>query len=487
MMKGHFCIQNNKTLLFKSLIHPTSSHNLSPYLYFFLSSNKLNSSNISSSNFVITSNIRGYSSSQYSNKVYSWGSGLNGKLGHGLDETKIVVPKEIEIKEDDDNNRVFNQGKINKITSGTTYSIFSGYDQIKDRQVFYGCGDNRDAQLIVGNGKIQSLENIELLESPMLKSDQMKGKQLKQLISGTYHNACILNDSNSNNNNNNNKDRSLILLWGASNSGQIGSPEYNRVQYDPYNNKVLSEIGIKKISMGATFTIALSNDGKLYSFGSSTFNELGNGDMFNEREPKLIDNQLLQDNEIIDLECGFFHTVALTSDNKILTWGRNQESQCFPVPEGTGKGSFTNVQYLDTSSLGDHDKIIQIGASNLNSYILTENGNIYSIGSNDHGQCGIEKSNFKKGILNKIKIGDDGNIKVKKFYSRFKTVIVETTDGRFFGWGSNFDHQLALETRCIYFTPMELNNLNRLHKDYNIIDISISLSHCISLNSNPQK
>ncbi|KAN0041166.1 hypothetical protein ACTFIV_003702 [Dictyostelium citrinum] len=484
MMKRHFCVQKNKTL-FKSLIHPSSSHNLPPSFYFFLSRNKFN---CGSSNIVITSNIknnfnRGYyysssTPSQYLNK---------GKLdylniGHGLDETKIVIPKEIEIQEDY-RNRVFNEGKINKITTGTTYSIFSGYDETKGRQVFYGCGDNRDAQLIIGNGKIQALDNIELLESPTLKSDEIKGKQLKQLVSGTYHNACILNDNNSHNNSKNKSP--LILLWGASNSGQIGSPEYNRVQFDPYNNKVLSEIGIKKLSMGATFTMALSNNCKLYSFGSSTFNELGNGDNFNEREPKLIDNQLLRDNQIIDVECGFFHTVALTSDNKILTWGRNQESQCFPVTDGTGRGSFTNVQYLDTTLLGD-SRIIQIGASNLNTYILDENGNIYSIGSNDHGQCGVEKSSFKKGVLNKVKIGSE-DLKVKKFYSRFKTVIVETTNGRFFGWGSNFDHQLALETRCIYFTPVELNNLNNLHKDYNIIDISISLSHCISLNSNFQK
>ncbi|EGC28496.1 hypothetical protein DICPUDRAFT_44183, partial [Dictyostelium purpureum] len=367
--------------------------------------------------------------------------------GFGLYESKISKPKEIIIE--DENIKNVN---IDHVTCGTTFSIISGFNQEKNRQIFFGCGDNRDAQLIVGNGKIQTLENIEVLESPVLL-EGITGKRVKQLTSGTYHNACLFTDG-------------TTLLWGAGNSGQIGSDIYSRVQYDPFNSKVLFDIGIDKISLGATFSIALSKDGKLYSFGSSSFNELGNGDMFNERVPKLVDNELLKNSKIIDVSCGFFHSLALTDDNKVLTWGRNHESQCFPAPSGTGKGSFTNVLYLDTSALSTDDKIIQIGANNLNSYILTESGKIYSIGTNDHGQ-----------------VIDLGNLKVKKFYTGFKTVIAETSDERFFGWGSNLDHQLSLEKRANYFIPTELSNLNELNQELKIKDISISLSHCISLTS----
>ncbi|KAF2074149.1 hypothetical protein CYY_004552 [Polysphondylium violaceum] len=396
------------------------------------------------------------------NKVFSWGSGLNGKLCHGLEEKKIVIPKEIQIP----NNSDSGNNNPTHITTGTTYSIIAAFDNVNNTPVLYGCGDNRDAQLIVGNGKIHSIADLEIL-STKNTVQLFKDKHIVDLVSGTYHNVCRLDDG-------------TCLFWGTSNSGQLGNPVYSRVQFDPYDNKLLSEIGIKKIGCGTTFTLALSNQGQLYSFGSSSFNELGNGDCFNERVPKKINNPLLDQRKIVDIAPGFFHNMVLDDQNTLLVWGRNQESQCFPAEDGIGKGSFCDVQILDTSILESDEKIVKIGSSSFNSYVLTDKGFIYSIGSNEQGQLGVGKS-FEKGRLNKVNLP----ISVKTFYTGFKSIIV--TDGeRFFGWGSNFDHQLSLETRCVYFDPVELQNLNDLNKKFKIQNISISMSHTLSINSPSQ-
>jgi len=392
------------------------------------------------------------------NKVFSWGSGLNGKLCHGSEEKKIILPKEVVIPNIDSNTL-----NPTHITTGTTSSIIAVYDQENKTPKLFGCGDNRDGQLIVGNGKIHSLVDMELLSTNNL-IENFKGKHITDLVSGTYHNACKLDDG-------------TFLLWGTSNSGQIGNPTYSRVQFDPYKNQLLKDLDVKKVGCGTTFTLALSSKGELYSFGSSSFNELGHGDCFNERVPKKIDNPLLNERNIIDIAPGFFHNMVLDDKNTLLVWGRNQESQCFPAEEGIGKGSFCDIQILDTSILGDNEKIIQIGSSSFNSYILTDKGIIYSIGSNEQGQLGVGKT-FEKGKLNRV----DLPISVKKFYTGFKSIIV--TDGdRYFGWGNNFDHQLSLETRNVYFEPVELNHLNELNKLYKIQNISISMSHTLSINS----
>ncbi|KYQ93922.1 hypothetical protein DLAC_05330 [Tieghemostelium lacteum] len=397
-------------------------------------------------------------------RVFSFGSGLNGKLGHGLGESKIIKPKEITGK--------FNCA-ISNITSGTTYSLFSGYNTNRDIVELYGCGDNRDGQLIIGNGKEPLLEDIRQLQSDSISPDKgtISNRAVKQLISGTYHNICLMSDGQT-------------LLWGTSNSGQLGSPDYQRVYFNPYNNSLLNDLGISKYSCGTTFTLALNSaEGKLYSFGSASFNELGNDNLFNERVPKPIDNSLISSEKIVDIASGFFHSLALTENGRVLTWGRNQEGQCQPVPERIGKGSYTSIDYLDSQTIDSihkrNDRIVQLAAGSLNSYLLTEQGLVYSIGTNEYGQLGIGKDKqLNSGRLHQVNLP----IKVTKLFSKFKSVIC--TDGhRFFGWGNNFDHQLSLETRSICYEPVELFNINSLFTDSNceINDISISLSHTLLL------
>eukprot|EP01132_Coremiostelium_polycephalum_P005521 gene5521-6879_t len=382
-------------------------------------------------------------------------------VGHGVDVKKVIEPKEIVLPSTTFSNST---NCITNITTGSTYSIISCWNETKKTHQFYGCGDNKDAQLIIGNGRILEVEEIQLLESPALESIQ--GLRIKQFTSGTYHNACLFDDG-------------TVLMWGTSNSGQVGNPVYNRVQFDPFNSEILKSLNIEKLSLGSTFTMALSKDGKLYSFGSATFNELGNGDTFTERIPKKIENELINKHKIVDVEAGFFHSIALTDSNQVLCWGRNQESQCFPVPERSGRGMYTDVLYLDTKEEIGNEKIIQIASNSFTSYILTESGNVYSIGANDYGQLGVGKQ-FKLGKLNKVNIGN-----VKKIYTRFRTVIVETNDNLFYGWGNNFDRQLSIDSRAVVYEPTLLDKINQLNRlsggSGGIIDLSISSSHCLAL------
>ncbi|GAM23747.1 hypothetical protein SAMD00019534_069220, partial [Acytostelium subglobosum LB1] len=408
---------------------------------------------------LINSSSRYYTTTT-TGKVYSWGSGSNGKLGHGMGVNQLNKPTFV---------RELIQHDVTHISCGTTFTMFAAAAtptstiQSQQQIQLLGCGDNSYGQLIIGNGKIPVLENIVPLSNDCesFKPPNLVGRSVKQLTSGTFHSACLLDDGN-------------VYLWGSANSGQLGSPTYARLLYNPYLNTRLQKTGVQRLSCGSTFTVALSNDGQLYTFGSAIFNELGHDNEFNERTPKRIRHALLQDRPpVVDISSGYFHSMALTQDNRVLVWGRNQEGQCQPVEKGMEKGCFSSVHELDISRLHG-DPIIQIGCGSFSSYILTKSGAMYSIGSNDHGQLGVGSESLF-GQLNHISTLPAG---ITKFWTGHQYAIA--TDGqKYYGWGSNYDFQLALDKRCVYNQPVVLDSLSAIGQP--IKHIAASVTHALAL------
>ncbi|EFA78194.1 hypothetical protein PPL_08844 [Heterostelium album PN500] len=372
----------------------------------------------------------------YNKLVYSWGSGSNGKLGLRNDVTQLIKPTLIEDLLYDN---------ITNISCCTTCSLFA-----TDKSRLYGCGNNAYGQLIIGNGKIPLLETIQPIDEEFHKTIADSGKRLVQLTSGTYHNGAVYDDG-------------TAYLWGSGNSGQVGAAKYARLQFQPLLNTKLSNLGTKQLALGSTFSLALTNDGDIYSFGSAMFNELGHDSEFTERVPK----KIVTNYKFTAISAGYFHGIALTTGNKVVVWGRNQEGQCKPVESGMEKGCFSGLFELDLS--GVNGKVIHIRSGSFSNYILTDSGNMYSIGSNSHGQLGVG-DDFKFGELNHIKSIEN----IQMFWTGHQYVIAKDSQGRYYGWGSNYDFQLANEKRCVYNMPILLDNLSSIG---NIEEIAASVTH----------
>ena len=76
----------------------------------------------------------------------------------------------------------------------------------------------------------------------------------------------------------------------------------------------------KQISCGNNFTMCLSENGEVYSFGNNDYGQLGLGNNAeNYNSPQLISS--LKDVEFI--ECGGNHTFCKTLNNEIFCWGNN--------------------------------------------------------------------------------------------------------------------------------------------------------------------
>lgn len=118
----------------------------------------------------------------------------------------------------------------------------------------------------------------------------------------------------------------------------------------------LKEEGIKKISVGTTFSIGLSNSNNFYVWGY-TKNVLG----------AIPEEANAVQGKIKDVAAGDKHVILLTEDNNIIGWGDNAHGQS-TYPD-------------DLKKIIDEEGIAQIGAGDLYSLILTEQGTLRAWGA----------------------------------------------------------------------------------------------------------
>jgi alpha-tubulin suppressor-like RCC1 family protein len=129
-----------------------------------------------------------------------------------------------------------------------------------------------------------------------------------------------------------------VYSWGASACGQLGLSYMKDLPTDiegyPYQPtprvvELLSDAKILQISCGDAHTVALSSDGKLYSWGGGGCGQLGHPDTQSmpkdedgcpyQPKPKLI--SALRSMQVKQIACGKAHTVAVLNNGQLYSWG----------------------------------------------------------------------------------------------------------------------------------------------------------------------
>jgi alpha-tubulin suppressor-like RCC1 family protein len=146
-----------------------------------------------------------------------------------------------------------------------------------------------------------------------------------------------------------------------------------------------------QVQCGDDFTLALTNNGNVYSWGSSGSKSwwakiFGSRHCLgvNTKEDILIPQYIEIDEEILEIACGSNHCLALGKFN-LYCWGFNDYGQvgpekllgCVPIPKPLK--FFTEIQ----------EQVTKIFAGENTSAALTDKGRLYVWGSNKNFQLGL--------------------------------------------------------------------------------------------------
>lgn len=118
-----------------------------------------------------------------------------------------------------------------------------------------------------------------------------------------------------------------LFSWGWNEYGQLGSG-YEAYNHTPKIVPALSHDIVTQIACGYVHSMALVRKGNktfCFSWGSGKYGQLGHGNKVHQFTPKLID--MLKQEKIVLIDCGWYHSLAIAKGTTMFMWGRNNCSQ----------------------------------------------------------------------------------------------------------------------------------------------------------------
>ncbi|XP_072351447.1 probable E3 ubiquitin-protein ligase HERC4 [Scyliorhinus torazame] len=116
-----------------------------------------------------------------------------------------------------------------------------------------------------------------------------------------------------------------VFGWGRNNRGQLGLKD-TEDRYEPNHVKLLERKKTIHISCGEEHTVVLTKDGLVYTFGAGSYGQLGHNSTKDEIKPHLVG--YLFGKRVSQIACGSYHTlVFVASSGKIYSFGRGEKGQ----------------------------------------------------------------------------------------------------------------------------------------------------------------
>ncbi|CAH0559020.1 unnamed protein product [Brassicogethes aeneus] len=278
-------------------------------------------------------------------KLFACGEGTNGRLGLGHNNN-VPAPRLIPF---------LSQYVIKKVAvhSGGKHAMALTLDG----KVF-SWGEGEDGKL--GHGNRLNLDKPKMVET-------LRSKKIRDIACGSSHSAAITSSGE-------------LYTWGLGEYGRLGHGDIV-TQLKPKQVKALIGHRIVQVACGSrdAQTLALSDDGMVFSWGDGDFGKLGRGGSEGCTTPNNVER--LNNLGVIQIECGAQFSLALTKAGEVWTWGKGDYFRL-------GHGSDQHVRKPTVIESLKDKKVIHVAVGALHCLAVTDTGQVFAWGDNDHGQQG---------------------------------------------------------------------------------------------------
>jgi alpha-tubulin suppressor-like RCC1 family protein/tRNA A-37 threonylcarbamoyl transferase component Bud32 len=288
-------------------------------------------------------------------------------------------------------------------------SVLKGYNVLivsKDDKT-YAFGINTFNQLGFGHNRV--VDKIQIVE-------KLCDQQIIDFANGLRH--CIARNN-----------RGKVYCWGRNDLGLLGIGSQDKNYYKPILNQYLNNEFVIDISCGAYHSLVLTNCGEVYAWGSNDWGQIGNGCNSDQLIPIKVKG--FNNERVVMISCGWTHSIALTECGHVYSWGSNDFGQL-------GIGNTMNSNEPKFVSVIDENKcnvfIEKISCGSYHSLLLSSDGYIYAFGRNKYDKLGNQK---KENELSphRIKI-DTKFVDISSHWTRFSDIsIALSQEGIYYNWG----------------------------------------------------
>lgn len=237
--------------------------------------------------------------------------------------------------------------------------------------------------------------------------------------------------------------------WGDNNNGQLGD---GTGETAPNRTKIAGLSRIRELAAGHGHSLALTDDGSVWSWGANADGELGNGTSNDALTPTAVARIA----NIKTIGAGAYHGLAVTQGGRVWAWGLNDSGQLGLDPNTTSHREIP-------VKLPDLTNVVAVAGGYDFSVALKENGDVLTWGNGSNGSLGDGSTDPR---FEPEKVPGIGNVKKIAASMASFHVVVLMTDGTVKTWGPDSS------------TPIDVSDLA------NVKAVQAGESHSLALKRN---
>jgi len=197
---------------------------------------------------------------------------------------------------------------------------------------------------------------------------------------------------------------------------------------------------LQATSKGFNHTVVLQENGEIYSWGSNSNGQLGNGGIFESFKPV---QEFTKAKDWSAISAGLNFTLALKSDGTLWGWGTTKYGQI-----GEALYNERRIPHQEDSNQTDW---AQISAGGFHSAMLKTDGTLWSFGKNDRGQLGDGNTTDSRSAVQ-----ESSNATWTQVSAGYKHTCAIQTDSTLWCWGANDYGQLGVADTTDRNTPTQV-------------------------------
>lgn len=323
------------------------------------------------------------------------GAGACGKLGDGT-----TISRSIPIQ-------VHGPGNIGYLNS--IVAIMGGEHHnhaIKSDGTLWGWGGNFFGQ--VGDGTYTNT-TVPVQVSGLFSVTALGGRG--------YHTLAVKSDG-------------TVWAWGYNSQGQLGIT--TAITRNSVPVQVIGVTNPLTVTGGGFFSLALMPDHTLMAWGANGNGQLGDGSYTSTSSPVKVSSLL---SNVVQVSAGWKHAVALTSDGKVWTWGNNSEG-------AIGNGVTSTIGVTTPFQVPGLSNVRIVSAGDRFTGVLKSDGTVWTWGAmNNDTQFGQLGTGVFAGSPSPVQVVGLSN--VINYTARDYHDLAVKSDGSVWAWGSGGNGELG--------------------------------------------
>ncbi|KAM9319508.1 regulator of chromosome condensation isoform 1-T1 [Gastrophryne carolinensis] len=275
----------------------------------------------------------------------------------------------------------------------------------------------------------------------------------------------------------------VVLTLGQGDVGQLGLGEDVMERKKPA--LVSLPEPIIQAEAGGMHTVCLGASGTMYTFGCNDEGALGRdtSEEGSETQPDKVDLP----EKVVQVSAGDSHTAALTEDGRVFLFGSFRDNNgVIGLLEPMKKSVVPIEVHIDAP-------VVKIASGNDHLVMLTIDGDLYTCGCGEQGQLGRVPERFtnrggRKGLDRllvpqciRLKVKGCGRVVFEDVFCGAYFTFAVSQEGHVYGFGLSNYHQLGTKTTSSCFAPKNLTSFKNTTKSW--VGFSGGQHHTVCLDS----